>query len=409
MVDPDAISITVHQGPSGVWECQPYLWRNQVTGKWTRKLIRMPEARSLEEAERIARSRVREIVLEGDPLSSACAAYMKHLRASHTPQNTIRSYRSSARLVVRGLGKVRTRKLTALDVRDFEKWLLADAPAGAGLAPSSAAAVHWYLSSLYAWLIDEGRADSNPVRLVRAPSEGRRHVAHRVLVLDDEEQARVVSWCEDVLCGAPHHPGSRELLAACSLMALDTGMRVGEICALRKKDVQTEVYGSGHGRVHVCGTVVRTEGGGLRRQDKTKGGRDRWVDLSPRACGHVRAWLSWRGGIGPEDPLFSLDTTWTNPDRISSGYSRHMRGKLGLPRKSSFHTLRHTVATNLLASGEVSLSDVSAMLGHAYQGTTLEFYGGTLPASRDRAADAAGKIMDWQQKTYGNEGKQQWQ
>ena len=109
------------------------------------------------------------------------------------------------------------------------------------------------------------------------------------------------------------------------------------------------------------------------------------------------------GGITGSAPLITHDGKITNPDTISRGYSQLMRGPLDLPSDSTFHALRHTVATNLLASGEVSLVDVSQMLGHADVETTLHFYGGSLPAARDRTAGALGRVMEWQQKTYGKD------
>ena len=407
-IDPDRVSITVRLDSSGTWIAQPYLWRNQSTGKRVRRYMRFPDAKSQEDAERMARADVLRILSDGEPISSACAAYIEHLRRAHTVPNTLRAYTQMADRVSRRLGRIAAKRLRPRDIRDFEGWLMDPQPDGAGLGIKSASMHHWFLSSLYEWLMEEGRVQENPVRQVRSPREGRSRKPHRVVVLDDAQQARVVQWAEGVLDGANAGrscPGWHEITAFASLMALDTGLRVGEICALRVCDVQTKRYGSDHGVVHVCGTAVRSKGR-IVRQDRTKDRKDRYVDLPPRGCSHVDSWMALRqrmGGITGSAPLITHDGKITNPDTISRGYSQLMRGPLDLPSDSTFHALRHTVATNLLASGEVSLVDVSQMLGHADVETTLHFYGGSLPAARDRTAGALGRVMEWQQKTYGKD------
>ncbi len=54
---------------------------------------------------------------------------------------------------------------------------------------------------------------------------------------------------------------------------------------------------------------------------------------------------------------------------------------------ASFHTLRHTHASNLLSRG-VPLPAVSARLGHADANVTARVYSHALPADDPRAADA---------------------
>lgn len=389
-VDPDRVSITVRQNEAGVWECQPYVWRNETTGKWVRRYIRMPEARTRQDAERMARDAVRALVKDGEPLSSAAAGFLSHLRRTRAAANTVRSYRQSLSLVSRRLGKVRVRNLTAHDIRDFEEWL--QDPDGGKLAPTSAANVHWCLSALYQWLMDEGRADMNPVRLVRAPSEGRGRAPHRVVVFTQQEQASIISWAEKAL-EDPLCRDAERMEAAAVLLALDTGMRVGEICGLRVMDYEPDLDSSEHAIVHICGTVIRAGHGRVRRQDTTKGRRERDVDLSARGRRHVERWLACIGHRGAEGPLISIDGSWTNPDRLSAGFVRYCRKPLKLQKSTSFHTLRHTFATNALKGGFGSLSDISEILGHADKGTTLRFYGASTRDNRKHVADETGRYM----------------
>ena len=58
---------------------------------------------------------------------------------------------------------------------------------------------------------------------------------------------------------------------------------------------------------------------------------------------------------------------------------------LGL-KDVTFHVLRHTFATQLLAAG-VPVNDVSKLLGHAKPETTVNIYGHALPTMKKKAAD----------------------
>ncbi|HXS94617.1 MAG TPA: tyrosine-type recombinase/integrase [Candidatus Limnocylindrales bacterium] len=59
---------------------------------------------------------------------------------------------------------------------------------------------------------------------------------------------------------------------------------------------------------------------------------------------------------------------------------------------ASFHTLRHTHASNLLSRG-VPLPAVSARLGHADANVTARVYSHALPADDQRAADTWDAII----------------
>lgn len=54
--------------------------------------------------------------------------------------------------------------------------------------------------------------------------------------------------------------------------------------------------------------------------------------------------------------------------------------------KISFHTLRHTHATIMLANGE-NVKVVSERLGHARPAITLNFYAHVMPNMQDQAAE----------------------
>lgn len=170
-------------------------------------------------------------------------------------------------------------------------------------------------------------------------------------------------------------------------LALATGMRRGEILALRWGDV-----GSGLGAVQVVRTLQPTQQGLVFEEPKTA--RSRRTVLLPE---FVRPYLERQRDAqaarralvdGWQEEGLAIDRgdgRPLNPDTLSTGWARHLRGR-GFPRVR-FHDLRHAHATLLLLQG-VHPKIVSERLGHASIGITLDTYSHVLPSLRSQAADA---------------------
>ena len=117
------------------------------------------------------------------------------------------------------------------------------------------------------------------------------------------------------------------------LVALNTGMRLGEICGLTWKDIK-----DGHIRVLA-----------------SKEGREKHIPVSVQLAGILGQIQRNGDRIVPSSPA-----------GISMKF-RRLTGRLGIG--GSFHTLRHSVATHLLLQG-VPIQVVSRLLGHASISTT---------------------------------------
>jgi site-specific recombinase XerD len=131
-------------------------------------------------------------------------------------------------------------------------------------------------------------------------------------------------------------------------VAIQTGLRVSELSALRRADVVT-------GR----GAHVRVKG---------KGRKERVTPLSVHTVATLRAWLEERAG-GVEDPLFpSLSGDPLGRDAIRKLVVKHAtRAAQSCPslatKQVGVHTLRHSCAMKLLQSG-VDLATIALWLGH---------------------------------------------
>jgi integrase len=178
------------------------------------------------------------------------------------------------------------------------------------------------------------------------------------------------------------------LEAAWHLAAL-TGMRRGEIAALRWDDVDFA-----NQRVYVRQTRGRI--GTDMVISSPKSGRGRLIDLDTET---TRRFIEHQerqsetavrlDSVNPNRFVFlTPDFAPVRPDYFSERFLR-IGAHLGLPR-IRFHDLRHTYATIALATG-VPIHVVSERLGHANTSTTLNVYSHVMPGM---GADAAQAIAD---------------
>jgi integrase len=152
-----------------------------------------------------------------------------------------------------------------------------------------------------------------------------------------------------------------------------TGMRRGELLALRPEDVDLD-----NRAVTINGSVVRVKGQGLIRQDWTKGGDVRSVPLPQFAVDALRRRKESFRGPNTAGVIFPSSTgTLRDPDNFGKQW-REVRDDLGLPDLPGYvtsHSFRKTVAT-LLDDAGLSARIAADQLGHAKPSMTMDTYMG---------------------------------
>jgi integrase len=174
-------------------------------------------------------------------------------------------------------------------------------------------------------------------------------------------------------------------------LALGSGARRGELLGLRQHDLNLDT-----GTMRIERAVEQTKQGITIKAPKTRHGR-RVVTLAPVTVEvmrvHRRAqqerWLAFGlGKVPPETPVFTIDGEVMSPRSISKAWERATR-RLGIG--ASFHSLRHTHASTLLAEG-VDVVTVSRRLGHGSAAITLGVYAHLMKRD-DRAALVMQRVL----------------
>ncbi|MCE3554523.1 site-specific integrase [Pseudonocardia sp. RS11V-5] len=172
-------------------------------------------------------------------------------------------------------------------------------------------------------------------------------------------------------------------------IAMTTGMRRGELCALRWSAVNLD-----EGRESIwLRHAIRKENGGLVEAG-LKTHQQRRIALDPETVAVLREQLerarnrSASLGLELESAAFVFSgapdgSTFLVPDSVTQRYERLVR-KLGI--HTTIHKLRHYSATELIAAG-VDVRTVAGWLGHSGGGvTTLRTYAAWVSEAGQRAA-----------------------
>jgi integrase len=287
--------------------------------------------------------------------------------AIHVSARTAERYRQLLDHVRRHLGSCQIQKLRSADIAALYATL-----SRSGSAPRTVGHIHGVLFQALKQAKIWNLLRDNVAEVVKPPP-----VTDQELPILQPDRARALL---DALRGHP--------LYQLASLALATGARRNELLALRWRDIDLDA-----GRLRIELALEQTTAHGIRfKAPKTRNGR-RTISLPARIVAELRD--HWRAqqeqrlalGAGKSPPdgqvLASFDGKPQSPNAITKEWARTVAA-VGMP-EISLHSLRHTHASMLIASG-MDVLTVSRRLGHGSPTITLRVYGHLIHGTDDRAA-----------------------
>ena len=210
-----------------------------------------------------------------------------------------------------------------------------------GIHPRSQARILSGIRSFYRFLIMEDYLKADPTELLESPQTGFKLPE----VMTVEEIALLIGSIDRSTKEGQRNRAILETLYSC-------GLRVSELCNLKLSELYFEEG------------FIKVEG---------KGSKQRLVPISPRAIKEIRLYFTDRNLMkikpGFEDFVF-ISNFGKNISRIMVFHIiKELAERIGLKKKISPHTFRHSFATHLLEGG-ANLRAIQCMLGHESIGTT---------------------------------------
>lgn len=244
--------------------------------------------------------------------------------------------------------------------------------------PVRESTVQHYLSAVSAVLSDAKRNEiiqTNPARMIDLPTTNRME-QHIPTVQEVQRLLQALSM-------EPRH------FRVFYLLAMATGCRRGELCALRWSDFRSV---SGGFILTVSRSRSSVPGKGIV-EGSTKNGKSREVYLSSDLRGILLAYKrrkqmeadKQRRGLSPY--LFTDEQgQLIHPDTFTKRL-RKIYAAIGFPREYHLHTLRHYFVTSLLHCG-VDKQTVADLVGHADTGFLERTYCHPQQAQKEQAANS---------------------
>jgi len=302
-------------------------------------------------------------VFDDPQLGHYASNWLTEKKATVKP-GTWANYRAQVVRLCVYLGERRLSELRRPALVDFRETLM---EAESELSPRTVNICMMVLGGILQRALQDGLIQSNPARLIPRLPEASREMDF----LTHEEIPAVLDAAAEV------SPEAHTLILA----AIFTGLRRGELLALRWQDIDFKAESV---------RVVRSWRGGVFSEPKTRGSR-RTVNLSPPLLTDLKAHRMRSGNPSGPVLVFQQDGRPLDPTSVTKRLWPRVLRSAGLRESLRFHDLRHTFAALLIHQGE-SPEYVKRQMGHSSIVVTMDSYGHIFPSEGKAAAAKLGQV-----------------
>lgn len=258
--------------------------------------------------------------------------------------------------------------------------LFAKAPGSDKLSAETIRHYHRFISAVLGTAVYWQVIPANPCSRVKPPKAEKKEAHY----LDEKEAAYMLQLLEK------EDIRYRTMIT----LLLYTGMRRGEICGLEWDDLDFE-----RNLIHIQRTSQYTAEKGIFTDETKNKSSARVIKAPSTAMELLRTFKAWQA-----EERLKLGDKWKNSGRIFTtwdgnpihpdtvtGWFHDFAQRNDLP-PVSIHSLRHTNATLLIASG-VNIRTVSSRLGHSQTSTTTNIYSHAIRSADEAAAEVLEDIL----------------
>ncbi len=337
----------------------------------TQKECREKLKKAMEEAGRTSPAKNNEYTVE-----QWCTLWFENYARPSIRETTAAYYRNYIeKHIVPGIGKIRLKKLTTLDLQKFYNKLKEggrvkryEEMTDLSLSSKTVRGLHIMLKQCLEQAVQEGLIPQNPAARCKLPPKEKREMQ----VIPPEKIGAYLKAAEE------------HGVLPMFYLELATGLRRGELTALLWSDLDVKAS-----TLSVSKSALRISGEVKVNPPKTQNSV-RTICLSRETVDL----LIREHRKHPFSPyMFPSPVTGEmyGPDCIGHLHKTLLK-KAGIEEKVRFHDLRHTFATLALQSG-VDAKTVSSILGHYSTSFTLDVYAHTTKDMQREAAEKIGTLL----------------
>lgn len=367
------------------WYVEVYLGTNPITGKKIRKTRTFKKQKEAKdwELEILQAYKTGTLNLKGNmKLGEYLEYWFDTYALVNTAEPTQKRYRSFIECINKHLGHVTLDKLKTSMIDEFyanlkkETKTLKNGKTKRKYMDGTILKTHKLLREALDKAVGWEVIGKNPADYATPPADDEREINTWTI----EETNQFLDKIRDTIIYLP------------VLIAYHTGLRIGEVCALRWEDINLK-----DGYLTVRHTIVEKKGSGLvLKEPKTESSKAN-VALTKELHSMLKSALSeqkkhkLKTGIELEYVCCWEDGRPLRPTYVSKAFTKYVK-KYGM-KKITFHGLRHSHATILFTYGATS-QEISKRLRHSRVSTTDDIYIHVTDKIKKSTAELFDKALD---------------